>query len=437
MAARQAGLVFPVFLANLAGFLATEHGCAANDPEDADTAWLQTAQSSSHAAQLSQRECDKDDLACEARQLACNLTGMIETVCEGGHLNLYEDAVPRRLTRTRAAARNSSGTSSVSLDCPAALSCVPDVIAYEGKNPGAEIGMTTAKVAATVAVETLKEILSARRSAMPEKALSIVCVSFQSKIIGRAGGTAFAFIGGFLDALFPSAGGLPEWTVRGMNSINILNQPNLTEQVKPFVQQFVNAKLDETFEELWKSTIEGYQTRLWAMNATAYRSSEHFENGTIKHMPNKTRQRMFDELKQVHDAMLGDVRFFLTDHAIKTTARSYLCQFASLHISVMTNLLGSSDYQTLGDRYVFQTFSMCYAKYVYKRATEAFKSRMATFMHSFDGSMKYCPMVGVYNVYCLKGHETYKDEWPDCNWEFNGRTVTRWRIRPWSQFLFG
>ena len=44
--------------------------------------------------------------------------------------------------------------------------------------------------------------------------------------------------------------------------------------MKPFVQEFVSDQLDEAFEEIWKATIDGYHTRLWALNATAYKNSE-------------------------------------------------------------------------------------------------------------------------------------------------------------------
>ena len=55
---------------------------------------------------------------------------------------------------------------------------------------------------------------------------------------------------------------------------------------------------------------------------------------------------MFDSLMEVNHAMLGDIKLFMTGRAIKTTAGAYLSQFASLHISVMTNILGSLKYRT-------------------------------------------------------------------------------------------
>lgn len=74
-------------------------------------------------------------------------------------------------------------------------------------------------------------------------------------------------------------------------------------------------------------------------------------------MPNKTRDRMYDDLKGVHDAMLGSIKLFMTGRAIKATAGAYLSQLASLHVSVMSNLSGSVASRPEGDRYVFQTVS--------------------------------------------------------------------------------
>ena len=199
-------------------------------------------------------------------------------------------------------------------ECSDARVCTTNVIEYEKKNELAKYGMKTGKFAAKAASDTLKEILK------------------DAKAIALTGTVAFAFVGAFISAFFPSAGELP------VNPCTFAEDWGrcVWEQVKPFVQEFVSDKLDEAFADIWTATFEGYQTRLWALNATAYENSEKFPNGTIKHMSNKTRDRMHDDLKAVHDAMLGSIRLFLVDRAIKTTAGAYLSQFASLHVSIMT-----------------------------------------------------------------------------------------------------
>ena len=132
---------------------------------------------------------------------------------------------------------------------------------------------------------------------------------------------------------------------------------------------------------------------------------------------------MYDSLMEVNHAMLGDIKLFMTGRAIKTTAGAYLSQFASLHVSVMTNILGSSKYRTKGDRYVFQTVSGCYALRVYEFATTALKSRMAALEeHEEDnGSLECCCDFEPRCHDCpdLKG--SFKDTWKlECGWKDAG-----------------
>ena len=128
---------------------------------------------------------------------------------------------------------------------------------------------------------------------------------------------------------------------------------------------------------------------------------------------------MYDSLLEVNHAMLGDIKLFMTGRAIKTTAGAYLSQFASLHISVMTNILGSSKYRTKGDRYVFQTISGCYALRVYEFATAALKSRMAALEeHEEDnGIQKCCDFGGGFCSDCHIQNGSFKDTWKlECGW---------------------
>ena len=132
---------------------------------------------------------------------------------------------------------------------------------------------------------------------------------------------------------------------------------------------------------------------------------------------------MYDTLMEVNHAMLGDIPLFMTGRAIKTTAGAYLSQFASLHVSVMTNILGSSKYRTKGNRYVFQTVSGCYALRVYEFATAALKSRMAAFEeHKEDHGWAYC------GDYCHLEEVSFKDTWKlECGWNAGYiRTCTTW-----------
>ena len=132
---------------------------------------------------------------------------------------------------------------------------------------------------------------------------------------------------------------------------------------------------------------------------------------------------MYADLKAVHDAMLGSIQLFLTDRAIKTTAGAYLSQFASLHFSVITQLLGSLTYRTAGDRYVFQTVVACYARRVYERATAAFKSRMsAVEAHEEDRGYVLCsggwPKIW---SFCYIRSGEFKDTWKlSCDWKNSG-----------------
>ena len=150
-------------------------------------------------------------------------------------------------------------------------------------------------------------------------------------------------------------------------------------------------------------------------------------------MSNKTRDRMYDSLMEVNHAMLGDINLFMTGRAIKTTAGAYLSQFASLHVSVMTNILGSSKYRTKGDRYVFQTVSGCYALRVYEFATAALKSRMAALEeHEEDNGHVHCCYSG-HSGHCDDCHirkGSFKDTWKlECGWKDTGfETACEWTL---------
>ncbi|CAK9070811.1 unnamed protein product [Durusdinium trenchii] len=391
--------------------------CLAVSEEDTDTAWLQINKSSRLVSEKA-LSCDPEDLACEAKELACSLRYLMErdwptrsypihpeldkivfqlsTVCEGGNVSLALANVDR--IREPSDAKPSASASS----CSPADSCTTNVVEYQKQHPGAAYGMSAGRIAASTAISTINDILRS------------------TKVMGVAGSVAFTLMNGFLGAFFPSAGGLPTnpctYATKNWGRC-------VWEQVKPFVEEFVDLKIDQTFEELWEATIKGYQNRLWALNATAYRDSTHFNNGTIKHMPYKVRKRMFADMYQVHNQMVGDMSLFLTNHSLQTTAGAYLSQFASLHISVMTNLLGSSTYQTKGNLYVFGTYSMCYAKYVYNRSTEAFKARMSSLGSKTvdEGTQKCCNLFpygpGPDCVMCPKGYGEFWDNWRECSWE--------------------
>ena len=136
---------------------------------------------------------------------------------------------------------------------------------------------------------------------------------------------------------------------------------------------------------------------------------------------------MFDNLMEVNHAMLGDIKQFMTGRAIETTAGAYLSQFASLHISVMTNILGSLKYRTEGDRYVFQTVSGCYALRVYEFATAALQSRMAALEEHEEnnGKQKCCPSFGGQCTDCPKLKGSFKDTWKlECGWKDSGYSTS-------------
>ena len=255
-----------------------------SDEECDDTAWLQVhASEPEESAELPEAleelaDCDTGDMGCVARKTACTLAtkmstdwpvsysniseilGQLQNVCNGKPLELTSDTSGEALEVEDDDDDDDEEmkVSHVSLlsdgdECSDPGECTTNVVEYEKENPGAKYGMKTGKAAAKASVDTLKEILK------------------NAKLIALKGNIAFAFIGSFISAFFPSAGGLP------VNPCTFATKDwgrCVWEQVKPFVQEFVSDQLDEAFEEIWKATIDGFQTRLWALNATAYKNSE-------------------------------------------------------------------------------------------------------------------------------------------------------------------
>ena len=266
-------------------FLLVALYASCSDEECDDTAWLQVhASEPEESAELPEAleelaDCDTEDMGCVARKTACSLAtmlshhwpvsyseiseilGQLQDVCNGKPLELTSDTSGEALEVEDDDDDDDEEmkVSHVSLlsdgdECSDPGECTTNVAEYEKENPGAKYGMKTGKAVAKASVDTLKEILK------------------DAKLIGLKGNIAFAFIGSFISAFFPSAGGLP------VNPCTYAASKDwgrcVWEQVKPFVQEFVSDQLDEAFEEIWKATIDGYQTRLWALNATAYKNSE-------------------------------------------------------------------------------------------------------------------------------------------------------------------
>ena len=157
----------------------------------------------------------------------------LQDVCYGKPLAL--------ISETSGEALEEMEVSNVSLlssgdECSGPGECTTNVEKYENENPGAKYAMKVLKAVTKALVDTVKEILKS------------------AGIIGLEGTIAFAFIGSFVSAFFPSAGGLPE------NPCTYATEDwgrCVWEQVKPFVQEFVSDQLDEAFEEIWKATIDG------------------------------------------------------------------------------------------------------------------------------------------------------------------------------------
>ena len=241
-------------------------------------AWLQVhASEPEESAELPKAlqelaDCDKDDMGCVARKTACSLAtklshdwpsysaiseilGQLQDVCDGKPLALTSETTGEALEVEEMKEMKVSNVSSLSDEdwCDPPGECTTNVENYEKANPGAKYGMQTGKAVAKAASDILKEILKG------------------AGMIALKGNIAFAFIGSFISAFFPSAGGLPE------NPCTYATKDwgrCVWEQVKPFVQEFVSDQLDEAFEEMWKATIDGYHTKLWALNETAYKNSE-------------------------------------------------------------------------------------------------------------------------------------------------------------------
>ncbi|CAJ1330125.1 unnamed protein product [Effrenium voratum] len=272
----------------------------------------------------------------------------------------------------------------------------------QSQNPAAKYALAAEKSVARTAVDALKEILKS------------------AAVIALQGSIAFSFIGNILNNFFPGAAGLPS------NPCTFATSTDwgkcVWQEILPFVQTFVSQQFDQAFESLWQATILGYQSRLWALNTTAYLNSVHWPNGTVKYMSNATRDRMYTELANVHNAMLGNINLFKTGYAINTTAGAYLAHFASLHIGVMSNLIGFPTYRTAGDKYVFQTITACYAQAVYQAATQAYKARMAAMTQQTQQSGAQC---GAFQpAYCLLWGGTFTDSWTGCAWGFSATSTS-------------
>ncbi|CAE7658897.1 Exd2 [Symbiodinium microadriaticum] len=143
-----------------------------------------------------------------------------------------------------------------------------------------------------------------------------------------------------------------------------------------------------------------------------------------------------DWAKLAHEDMLGSAALFTVDRAIDTTAGAYLAQFASLHASVMTNLMGSTRWRTKGDRALYQHLLGCYAVRVYERATEAFHARIST-LSAEEGEYpgKCCGDFGCYE--CVLPFGEFKDTWkkPECKWHDGYEMIcvnSRCKYRPHS-----
>ncbi|CAE7917158.1 ANP2 [Symbiodinium sp. KB8] len=412
-------------------------GCILAMPAMVAGKWFLTVVALAHASSLpmdekAERECSPDDLGCMAREEACSIAKQMASDWPLQYANLrqtYRELTdvcagrPLDFTDTPEEPLDVPGTNPevlFCLDCSDRAACITNVVKYQSDNPGAKWGMKAGSMAAKFAVDVVKEVLKAGGQ------------------IALKGSLAFTFIGAAVGAFFPSAGGLP------VNPCTFAEAKDwgrcVWEQVKPFVQEFVEDQLDDAFGNIWDATINGYKTRLWALNDTVYHNSKLYPNGTIEEMSNATRDRMYEDLEAVHYAMLGSIQLFLTDRAIKTTAGAYLSQFASLHFSVMTNLLGSLKYRTAGDRHVFQTVVTCYARRVYERATAAFKSRMsAAEAHEEDQGWRDCCVLGTCNkCHFISGE--FKDTWKlSCDWKSRGydtRCLSGACVRPDPSALY-
>ena len=256
--------------------------------EDA-TSWLQFSRDSQ-----SQSTCGASDVGCQAQQLACSMATQIEVdwpvssyqqlkdiqvqlqqVCQGAAptepTTVLLQTDKQQDKHEDGASRQRQDREEGSFTCPAAQQCAIDVVTYEQQNPGVKYANQGEKTVARTAVDTLKEVLKS------------------AGIIALKGSIAFGLIGNILNNFFPSAGGLPS------NPCTYATSDwgkCVWQQIMPFVQSFVAQQIDKAFESLWTKTIQGYQLRLWTLNATAYKNSAHYPNGTVQSMSNITRDRM-------------------------------------------------------------------------------------------------------------------------------------------------
>mmetsp|Transcript_78563 Transcript_78563/g.197408 ORF Transcript_78563/g.197408 Transcript_78563/m.197408 type:complete len:533 (+) Transcript_78563:65-1663(+) len=327
--------------------------------------------------------------ACLARRLACWLDWQLSykwssnnTAIQTTHRQLHQICKLGEL-RATSGALGSSSVPSLSQSSCSKPSCAPDVVAKKKDDPSYAFAMKTAKSIAAGALNMVKLILKSTGE------------------ISLAGDIAFSFMSAFLGAFFPSSS-----SPSGPCHLAVNYGQCMWQQVKPFVEQYVQDQIADSFEQMWRAYILGYQREWSGINSTAYDNSQKFPNGTVKHMSKGVEDRMYEDLHTMWLFMRRDSEVFLLDYAINTTNGIYLAQYASMQISVATSLFGSWQFRTLGDRNNFQRDTLCYNHNVFVRAMEQRIARLASM------GKQVTPDTSITDP----NHWTYFDHFKGCSW---------------------
>lgn len=150
-------------------------------------------------------------------------------------------------------------------------------------------------------VDTLKEVLKA------------------TKDIALRGTIAFAFLSAGISAFFPKLGEEAQNPCHGLTET--IWAKCVWQQIFPFVQQFVDAKIDDLVEKLWEAKLDGYQSNLWYIHTTVKENT-----GDKKKIPEKVVNKMVDDLESLHQTMIRDASQFMLPFSTRKVAGLYFSQ---------------------------------------------------------------------------------------------------------------
>lgn len=251
-------------------------------------------------------------------------------------------------------------------------------------------------------VDTLKEVLKA------------------TKDIALRGTIAFAFLSAGISAFFPKLGEEAQNPCHGLTET--IWAKCVWQQIFPFVQQSVDAKMDDLVEKLWEAKLDGYQSNLWYIHTTVKENT-----GDKKKIPEKVVNKMVDDLESLHQTMIRDASQFMLPFSTRKVAGLYFSQFAASHYSVMASILANNKYRTAGFRETTQQILMCYATQLVHKTLKAREARLK----ALEVPMELCGHLQCSN-WCKDKCYNFKDEFEGC--DFNLGTC---KVRPDCKYSGG